>query len=546
MLGVALFRVRVVMLLAFAAVALVLTCGVAEAQTDKKVALVIGNSRYANEAALTNPQNDAEDMAEVLSRIGFKVMVKFDLDYNSLRNALMEFTQLADQAEIAAVFYAGHGIEMSGINYLIPIDARLDNESQIAFQALSLDLVLNAVNGASRLRIVFLDACRNNPFLKKLQSRPGANRSALGRGLAPIEPNEGTVVAFAAKGGTTASDGSERNSPFTKALLKHIVQPGLDVDFMLRHVRDDVMKDTGGRQEPFKYGSLPAENLTLAETGEVAAQRRKTGEGAAQAAGQNAVRSETDKARVAWEAVSTSNNRTDMETVVRMFPGTVYADLAQARIAKIAADEAAHEPGEGGELILSTPSNFNGTMQRTPDQSEPKRWFMATYANIDFFGGDLYDGGLKVQSADQCAALCGSNLACRMFTFNWKAQRCFLKGGYEVAQRADGVTGGLFFKAGRSEPPPMINIQWELMVSADIRALDLGPTSDRTYAACFQNCRGDNRCTGLSFASGAKRNKCWLKGGDARNAVDAKGIVSARRAQEQISPFLVVPAQSKD
>lgn len=532
------------MLLAFAAVALVLTCAVAEAQTDKKVALVIGNSRYANEAALTNPPNDAEDMAEVLSRIGFKVMVKFDLDYNSLRNALMEFTQRADQAEIAAVFYAGHGIEMSGTNYLVPIDARLDNESQIAFQALSLDLVLNAVNGASRLRIVFLDACRNNPFLKKLQSRPGANRSALGRGLAPIEPNEGTVVAFAAKGGTTASDGSERNSPFTKALLKHIVQPGLDVDFMLRHVRDDVMKDTGGRQEPFKYGSLPAENLTLAETEEAAAQRQKIAGAPAQAV--NTVRSETDKARVAWEAVSTSNNRTDMETVVRMFPGTVYADLAEARIAKIAADEAAHEPGEGAELALNTASDFNGTMQRMPDQGEPKTWFMATYANIDFFGGDLYDGGLKVQSTDQCAALCGSNLACRMFTFNGKAQRCFLKSSYDVAQRADGVTGGFFFKAGRSEPPPVIGIQWELIVSADIQAIDLGPTSDRTYAACFQNCRSDNRCTALSFASRAKRNKCWLKGGYAGNTVDARGVVSARRAEEQISPFLVVPALPKD
>nr|WP_223215917.1 caspase family protein [Rhizobium herbae] len=541
-----LFRVRVVMLLVLAAVALVVTCEVAEAQSDKKVALVIGNSRYANEAALVNPQNDAEDMAEVLSRIGFKVIVKFDLDYNSLRNALMEFTQFADQAEIAAVFYAGHGIEMSGTNYLIPIDARLDNESQIAFQALPLDLVLNAVNGASRLRIVFLDACRNNPFLKKLQSRPGASRSALGRGLAPIEPNEGTVVAFAAKGGTTASDGSERNSPFTKALLKHIVQPGLDVDFMLRHVRDDVMKDTGGRQEPFKYGSLPAENLTMAETEEAAAQRQKTGQGGAEAAGQNDVRSEIDKARVAWEAVSTSNNRTDMETIVRMFPGTVYADLAQARIAKITADEGAHEPGEATELALNTPGEFNGAMQRTPEQSEQKAWFMATYANIDFFGGDLYDSGLKVQSADQCAALCGSNLACRMFTYNAKAQRCFLKGSYEVAQRADGVTGGYFFKAGRSEPPPVISIQWELMVSADIRAIDLGPTNDRSYAACFQNCRSDNRCTALSFASRAKRNKCWLKGGYAGNSVDARGVVSARRAEEQVSPFRVVPALPKD
>ncbi len=543
--AVGLFRVRFAALPALVAAVVLFMCGLAQAQTDKKVALVIGNSLYANEAALTNPHNDAEDMAEVLSRIGFKVMVKFDLDYNSLRNSLMEFTQLADQAEIAAVFYAGHGIEMSGTNYLIPIDARLDNESQIAFQALPLDLVLNSVNGASRLRIVFLDACRNNPFLKKIQSRLGTSRSALGRGLAPIEPNEGTVVAFAAKDGTTASDGAERNSPFTKALLKHIVQPGLDVDFLLRHVRDDVLQETGGKQEPYKYGSLPAESLTLAETDEAAAERQRPGQGASQTPAQSEVRSETDKARVAWEAVSNSNNPTDMATIVRMFPGTVYADLAQARIAQISADQA-HEPGEATEVAVNTTGDFTGTMERTPDQSTPKSWFMATYADIDFFGGDLYETGLKVQRADQCAALCSSNLACRMFTFNWKAQRCFLKSSYEVAQKASGVTSGFFFKAGLSDPPAVITIEWELMVSADIQALDLGPTDDRTYAGCFQNCRGDNRCTALSFANKAKRNKCWLKGGYAGNSVDARGVVSARRAQEIVSPFLVVPAVSKD
>lgn len=545
--AVGVFRVRILVLLAITAAALFLMFTVAEAQADKKVALVIGNSRYANEATLANPHNDAEDMAEVLSRIGFKVMVKFDLDYNSLRNSLMEFTQLADQAEIAAVFYAGHGIEMTGTNYLIPVDARLDNESQIAFQALPLDLVLNSVSGASRLRIVFLDACRNNPFLKKIQSKLGTSRSALGRGLAPIEPNEGTVVAFAAKDGTTASDGAERNSPFTKALLKHIVQPGLDVDFLLRHVRDDVLKETDGKQEPYKYGSLPAESMSLAEAEGAAGEKQKPGQDAAPA--QVAVRGETDQARIAWEAVSNSNNRTDMETIVRMFPGTVYADLAQARIAQIAADDQ-HEPEGEMQVALNTPAATpdltGGAMQRVPNQNEPKSWFMATYTNMDFFGGDLYDTGLKVQSADHCAALCGSNLACRMFTFNWTAKRCFLKSRYDVAQRVDGVTSGMFFKAGASEPPPVIGIQWELMVSADIQALDLGPTADRTYVSCFQNCRTDGRCTALSFVNKAKRNKCWLKGGYAGNAVGATGVISARRAQEQMAPSQVVPAQPKD
>ena len=238
-----------------------------------------------------------------------------------------------------------------------------------------------------------------------------------------------------------------------------------------------------------------------------------------------------------------------METIVRMFPGTIYADLAQARIAQLSADDQ-HEPVDEPQLALNTANNVSGNlsapMLRTPEQSEPKSWFMATYNNMDFFGGDLYDTGLKVQTADHCAALCGNNLACRMFTFNWQAKRCFLKSSYEVAQRVDGVTGGLFFKAGQSEPPPVIDIQWELMVSADIQALDLGPTSDRTYSACFQNCRGDGRCTALSFANKAKRNKCWLKGGYAGNAVGANGVVSARRAQEKIEPFQVVPAQPKD
>ena len=167
---------------------------------------------------------------------------------------------------MAMVYFAGHGVEIEKQNYLIPVDAKLESDSDVLFDTIPLDLISEAVSGATTLRMVLLDACRNNPFLGRIKS----TGRAIGQGLSPFEPTGGTLVAYAAKGGTTALDGTGRNSPFMKGLLEHIEQPGLDIALMFRKVRDTVLAETGNRQEPFIYGSLPGREIYLVPPTQVA------------------------------------------------------------------------------------------------------------------------------------------------------------------------------------------------------------------------------------------------------------------------------------
>ncbi|NND50011.1 MAG: caspase family protein, partial [Rhizobiales bacterium] len=184
-----------------------------------RVALVIGNAQYENATVLGNTISDATAIGSTFERLGFEVTLQRDLDISALRQTLGEFRRKAAKAEVAVVFYAGHGIEVDKTNYLIPTDAELKTDADIEFETIPLDLVMRSVEGASRLKLVLLDACRDNPFARSM-SRASATRS-IGRGLARVEPSAETLVAFAAREGTTASDGATgEHSPYTTALLK--------------------------------------------------------------------------------------------------------------------------------------------------------------------------------------------------------------------------------------------------------------------------------------------------------------------------------------
>ena len=198
--------------------------------------------------------------AATLRRVGFETVdLEGDLPPEKLVEALRAFARLAETADWALIYYAGHGIEMNGINYLIPVDARLETDRDVQFEALPLDQLLGAVEGARKLRIILLDACRENPFARQMR-RTAASRS-IGRGLARVEPDGGTLVAYAAKHGEVALDGEGSNSPFVTALVRHIATPGVEINKLFRLVRDDVLAATGRRQEPFVYGSLPGEDF---------------------------------------------------------------------------------------------------------------------------------------------------------------------------------------------------------------------------------------------------------------------------------------------
>ncbi len=228
------------------------------ASDSRRVALVIGNSAYTNAPRLTNPSSDAAMISAALRDAGFQsVTVKTDLSQQATLKALRDFASQADSADWAVVYYAGHGIEFGGVNYLIPTDALLKADRDVSLEGVDLGKVMAAVEGAKRLRLVILDACRDNPFANQMR-RTMASRS-IGRGLGTVEPEPGTLVAYAAKHGETASDGTGQNSPFAEALAKRIKQsPPIEVRRLFDYVRDDVLKSTNKKQQPFSYGSVSA------------------------------------------------------------------------------------------------------------------------------------------------------------------------------------------------------------------------------------------------------------------------------------------------
>ena len=246
-------------LLVVAVIALVLAAS-ASVALARQVALVVGNSTYAHIGRLPNPENDAVDLAAALRRLGFEVTTELDADRGELTEALRAFTRRSAGADVSLVFYAGHGLEMDGINYLVPVDARLERDVDVRYETVTLDDLLVATVGA-RLRLVILDACRNNPLARSMQ-RTVASRSVSGGSFGQLDEDllgDETLVAYAAAAGTTAADGTGRNSPYTSALLAHLDEP-LEILTLFRRVRARVLEATNGAQRPHEYQSLLREH----------------------------------------------------------------------------------------------------------------------------------------------------------------------------------------------------------------------------------------------------------------------------------------------
>ncbi|MEY9111060.1 putative caspase-like protein [Bradyrhizobium yuanmingense] len=301
--------------------ATLLACGSAHA--DRRVALVIGNSAYKSAPKLTNPANDATLIGGMFKKAGFdSVDVRLDLSASEMRRMLREFAGRSRDADMAVIYYAGHGIELDGNNYLIPTDATLETDGDVLDETIPVERALFAVEPAKQLRLIILDACRDNPFAKTMK-RTLASR-AIGRGLAKVEPTSpNTMIAFAAKAGSTASDGDSRNSPFAAALVEHLPKPGLDLRKAFGFVRDDVLKSTGYKQEPYVYGSLGGDDVPLV---------MKPAATGPQANPQDAVRRDYELAlqlatRDAWEAF------------LATYPDGFYASLAKGQLNKIGAEE---------------------------------------------------------------------------------------------------------------------------------------------------------------------------------------------------------------
>ena len=222
-----------------------------------RVALVIGNSAYKFANPLPNPANDSADFAQALRDLGFAVIEGHDLDWHGMVAKTREFSAQLDKAELALVFYAGHGVQVDGRNYLIPVDAKLERVGDLDLDAVDLQTVLRPMEAERRVNLVFLDACRDNPFIHSLARSLGPTRSfSVAQGLAQVNSAAGTMIAFSTQPDNVAQDGEGRNSPFTAALLKHVKTPNLEVEQMMKQVRVDVMAATQEKQVPWGHSSL--------------------------------------------------------------------------------------------------------------------------------------------------------------------------------------------------------------------------------------------------------------------------------------------------
>ena len=371
-----------------------------------RVALVVGNGAYPALARLTNPVNDAGDVSSALRRLGFDVTTVLDARRDQLVEALRVFSRESTGADVALVFYAGHGMEMDGVNYLLPVDARLERDTDVRFETVALNDMLASTSGAS-LRVVILDACRNNPLAGSMR-RTNPERSISRGSLGELDDNllgDETLVAYATTAGRTAPDGAGRNSPYTAALLAHLEQP-LEIGILFREVRARVLEATGGAQRPHEYASLLGEHYLSGEP--VVAGDQET---------------------VFWRSIVNSTAPADFDAYLEQYPNGIYRALAANRLEALSAAAVEADAPDGADAdvgvadvtqlrrrarqgdaraqteLADRHASGRGALR---DNGEALRWYTAAAEQGDAHGqyglGLMYLNGVDVQKDYGAAA----------------------------------------------------------------------------------------------------------------------------------------------
>jgi uncharacterized caspase-like protein len=302
------------------------------AHADRRVALVVGNSAYASAASLRNPRNDASDMAETLKKLGFEVELGLDLDQQNFAVTIEKFARALDGADVGLFFYAGHGLQLNDKNYLVSINAKLENEFLMSSETIDLTSIVRLMESKTAVNLVFLDACRNNPLAENLRrGLEATKRSAnLGRGLARIEPtSRDTLIAFAAAPGQVAADGNDRNSPFTASLLKNLPRPAVEVSVMLKEVSADVRRATGNVQRPQQLSDM-SRTFYFASAAPVLANNASVPEQAAKTPSSVVPQGDDRAFDVAfWNAAQSANDCDSTRAYLTRFPSGIFVDLAK-------------------------------------------------------------------------------------------------------------------------------------------------------------------------------------------------------------------------
>jgi uncharacterized caspase-like protein len=304
------------------------------ARADRRVAFVVGNGAYKNVQPLPNPPIDAKSMAGVLRNVGFEVVEGTNLTRDKMTERLLEFGKKAQGADVALFFYAGHGIAISGTNYLLPIDADIKSEMDVKLgAAINIDLTLDQTMSDAKVKLVFLDACRDNPFAAKIKSNSATRSVNVQSGLAEMKSGEGTLIAFATGPGQTALDGQEgTNSPFTRALMANIAKPGVEIQQAMTQVRAQVNEETNKGQLPWGHTNLIGAvylNGAAAPAATAAAPSSSGATPVASASGGSDIELEF------WRSIKESNKPEELNAYLTNYPNGQFKSLALARIASL-------------------------------------------------------------------------------------------------------------------------------------------------------------------------------------------------------------------
>lgn len=349
----------------FVSLAFLAVVTAATSLAEKRVALVIGNSVYKHAGELTNPKNDATDVSAALKKVGFQVIDGFDLDKVSFDRKIRDFANALSGAEVGLFFYAGHGLQVAGQNYLVPTDAELTTAASLEFEMVRLDVVHRIMEHATQTNILFLDACRNNPLARNLSRALGTRSTEIGRGLAAVESGSGTLISFSTQPGNVALDGTGRNSPFAAALAKQVSTSSDDLSAMLIAVRNDVMSATQRKQVPWEHSALTGRFYFKAERQAPVASAAPT----------PAWR--LSEAAEAWDRTKDTINIAALEIFMGRYKDTYYADLARLRIVELKNKQAA----------VATPSPKTAPIHKRSAAEERQA---ADQAERDFQQGERY------------------------------------------------------------------------------------------------------------------------------------------------------------
>jgi len=271
---------------------------------EQRVALVIGNGAYRSVPELRNSRNDADDISEQLKRLGFSVIDGRDLDRSAMQATLGRFAQRLKGADAGLVYYSGHGLQINGQNFLVPVDLKLDDGAFTPFEMVRLDDVVEALSYTDGVRLLVLDACRDNPFANSLAQNKGSRGASTTRGLAKIERSQGMLIAYSTQPNAVAADGTGRNSPFTAALVREMQVPGLEVATVFRRVAVNVNRETGGAQTPELSVSLLQDFYLNPQESDVGA----------------------------WQKLGPSASAVGLKAFISRFPTSVMVDAARARL----------------------------------------------------------------------------------------------------------------------------------------------------------------------------------------------------------------------